>query len=619
MMTNNYVTPSFATLKQQTLEELSLLSDILAKYGFNDRIQAAQERLQREKMHLLVVGEFSRGKSTFINALFGKPLLPSKTNPTTATIGVLEGSLERKMRIVYRDGKIEELDLPQEKVNKYLDQYVSTVNQQANEIKEVWIQYPGYHQDWDCLIVDTPGVNDLDDLREEVTFNFLSKADACIVLLDSQQPLSESERRFLKEKILANDIHRMLFVINRMDEVETEPNGQVTERLKNYIAKLLGEQLPMITTPKIFAVSSKEALRSRFKEEENSWEKSFSHFEKELQMFISQQATMGRMPDHLDRINGITRDGIAALEEKASLLHLSEEDLKQSLQKLQKELDHLNIQMGSLRSLLDKQTTDLTRSIVQFTSKEFTRLQSELAQHAGNCVSDEDIIRLKSRISLGIRDIMEDLSEKVNQFRRDLRSIIQEEYAELYESSQRSLALQNRSLSWQPSSTMELATFSQVAPASSNDFEEVAVGMALGGTAGYLGASLFGPIGIAAALVGTYVLGEKWGEQNRIKMFEEQRQKVLTSIRMQIDQIMNNAEHNAHEVANKELKPIADEYMERMESRVRSIHSTLEEQRKGILYHQQDILTEQERMEVEKQKLKRVIQSLIQLKGEHKI
>ena len=67
---------------------LQVLSDLeaLTDSTFAPRIAAAAGRLQSERVKLLVVGEFSRGKSTFINALLGEPLLPSRVTPTTAGI-----------------------------------------------------------------------------------------------------------------------------------------------------------------------------------------------------------------------------------------------------------------------------------------------------------------------------------------------------------------------------------------------------------------------------------------------------------------------------------------------------------------------------------------------------
>ena len=42
--------------------------------------------LAKEKFELVVVGEFSRGKSTFINAMLGRTILPVSKNPTTTVI-----------------------------------------------------------------------------------------------------------------------------------------------------------------------------------------------------------------------------------------------------------------------------------------------------------------------------------------------------------------------------------------------------------------------------------------------------------------------------------------------------------------------------------------------------
>src|SRR5690606_37268854 len=111
-------------------------------------------------------------------------------------------SQERKVTVLYEDDSSTAVDLPEEGINKFLDSIVTVSNKEAHRVKLVTIAVPGPMEQWNCVIVDTPGVNDLDEMREEVTYNYLRNADACIVLLDSQQPLSESERRFLEEKVL---------------------------------------------------------------------------------------------------------------------------------------------------------------------------------------------------------------------------------------------------------------------------------------------------------------------------------------------------------------------------------------------------------------------------------
>ncbi|WP_462410628.1 dynamin family protein [Neobacillus sp. Marseille-QA0830] len=606
---------NFAFLKDKIEDNLQRLVPLLGEFGFEGRIKAAQDRLSREQMHLLVVGEFSRGKSTFINALLGQPILPSKVNPTTATISVIEGGTEKKLQIQFSDGTYDEIDLPDEKVNKFLDQYVTTVNKQAHDIKQVRIQYPGFLKEWNCLIVDTPGVNDLDDLREEITFNYLSKADACIVLLDSQQPLSESERRFLKEKVLANDVQRLLFVINRMDEVEEMPNGEISKRLTNYVTRLLGEHLPMIESPKIFTLSSKESLRARFKRDENPWEKEFSHFEDELLAFLSQQAAKGRMPDHIERIHSIISDGISTIQERISLQDMTEEDYSKSLEKLYKESEQLQVKSQSLQVFLEKETTELSLWMIQFTRKEFTNLQQNLLEVAENCYSDEEILHLKSMITTGIRDIMEELLQKMNQFRRELRDKLQEKYGDLFQEN-RSLVKTNQSIMpLENNRFIDLVSFKDVKMLE-DGIESVALNLAVGGTLGYIGAALFGPIGIAAAVAGTYLLGNKWEEGKRAKALEAQRVKIVSTIRGQIEQIIRNAEDEAQELAQKEVAPIGGHYRERMENRLETIRQTTELKQRELVSQSQNVVSERNRLEEKWSELSSMLALINSIKGE---
>ena len=62
--------------------------------GFND-----------EKFNLVVVGEFSRGKSTFVNALLGCPMLPVSKSPTTAVISKIVYGENSEYIVHYKSGE----------------------------------------------------------------------------------------------------------------------------------------------------------------------------------------------------------------------------------------------------------------------------------------------------------------------------------------------------------------------------------------------------------------------------------------------------------------------------------------------------------------------------------
>lgn len=63
------------------------------------------QRMTGDDFHLVIVGEFSRGKSTFVNALLGKRILPASKNPTTAIISKIIYGEKPAFRIHYKNGK----------------------------------------------------------------------------------------------------------------------------------------------------------------------------------------------------------------------------------------------------------------------------------------------------------------------------------------------------------------------------------------------------------------------------------------------------------------------------------------------------------------------------------
>ncbi len=50
-----------------------------------------------------------RGKSTFLNALIGKNLLPSDVNPCTAVLTILRFNQQKKVTVYFNDGKSPEV------------------------------------------------------------------------------------------------------------------------------------------------------------------------------------------------------------------------------------------------------------------------------------------------------------------------------------------------------------------------------------------------------------------------------------------------------------------------------------------------------------------------------
>ena len=75
--------------KQRLYAGLQQLASIAKNHDMTQAEEALVQEaggLAQERFHVAVVGMFSRGKSTFVDALLGKRILPTSKNPTTAII-----------------------------------------------------------------------------------------------------------------------------------------------------------------------------------------------------------------------------------------------------------------------------------------------------------------------------------------------------------------------------------------------------------------------------------------------------------------------------------------------------------------------------------------------------
>ena len=207
-------------------------------------------KLESERFHLVVLGEFNHGKSTFVNALLGNDILPTGITPTTASINHVVWAQAPTARVVLTTGETKPLDPNQ------LKEWVTVAGGHAGEVAYVELGYPSELLQNHVVLVDTPGVNDLNEQRAEVTYGYVPRADAVVFLLDAGQALKDSEREFLRSRVLESARDRLIFVLGKMDMLSADERTAVLDYVKTGLAKMMPE-------PVIYALSAKDWAKSK--------------------------------------------------------------------------------------------------------------------------------------------------------------------------------------------------------------------------------------------------------------------------------------------------------------------------------------------------------------------
>ena len=183
---------------------------------------------------LVIAGEFNSGKSSFINALLGERVLPEGVTPTTDRINLLRHGPE---------------------VTEHAPEaYLLERTHPAELLREL-------------SVVDTPGTNAVIRRHEELTRDFIPRADLVLFVTSADRPFSESEREFLER--IREWGKKIVFIVNKVDILAgAAEQAEVLAYVADNATSLLGE------TPQVFPVSARRAVQARASGDTALWEQS---------------------------------------------------------------------------------------------------------------------------------------------------------------------------------------------------------------------------------------------------------------------------------------------------------------------------------------------------------
>lgn len=227
------------------LELAAIIRSVLdrAREQRNERMEARARRLLRrlseDRFHLAVVGQHKRGKSSLMNAMIGRNLLPTGILPVTSAIIALHYDSELKVRIHDRteSGRSSGFEMRLEDLPEYVSEQGNPGNRRNVECAEVGV--PAELLRSGFYFVDTPGIGSAIAANTVTTRAFLPEVDAAIFVTSFDSPMNEIELAFLDN--VRQYVSRMFFVINKSDLVSAEERDEVVRFVERRIAERTGD------------------------------------------------------------------------------------------------------------------------------------------------------------------------------------------------------------------------------------------------------------------------------------------------------------------------------------------------------------------------------------------
>lgn len=192
------------------LARLATAAELLGVTEVADLAAETASRLKTLRLEVAVVGEFKRGKSSLINALIGREVLPVGVLPLTAVLTVLEQG-EDGLVVEFADGRQEHHPLPQ--VARFVTEEANPGNRLG--VARVTARLHTPLLDAGVRLVDTPGVGSVHEHNTRSTDAYLPRLDAAVLVTSADPPISRAERAFL-QRVLGHAV-RLFVVLNKAD------------------------------------------------------------------------------------------------------------------------------------------------------------------------------------------------------------------------------------------------------------------------------------------------------------------------------------------------------------------------------------------------------------------
>jgi hypothetical protein len=217
----------------------NVITDLLERHPFPSIQAQFHEAPDTIRARVGFVGEFSSGKSTLINAMVGRKVLPARTDPTTGnviTLEAVEGLVEPERFAVQSDGTLRNLgavafsEIAMGQVPGLLAVHVPPTPTLA----------PGLQ------LIDTPGLNSLLAGHSDLTMTQLSLLDGIVVCLHQQHgAIPASLLTFLRREEIAEAANRLLFAMTFADLKSAEAASRIREKFEEE----LRAAIPTLTGP----------------------------------------------------------------------------------------------------------------------------------------------------------------------------------------------------------------------------------------------------------------------------------------------------------------------------------------------------------------------------------
>jgi GTPase SAR1 family protein len=376
-------------------------------------LQQLETLVQSESFKVLVLGEFKRGKSTFINALLGEEVLPAYARPCTAIINEVKWGNTRRALLHPTKSEENSVTEPQEIPVNQIEEYVvikddvSEIN--SNPYEKVELFWPLELCRNGVEIIDSPGLNE-HDTRQKVTMEYLSSVDAILFVLSCEALASKSEMDVIDNTLIPTGHEDIFFICNRFNMIRAREKDSIKQHGINKLAPKTKRG-----AERVFFISALDGLEGRLEDDYERVENSgLLLVEKELEKFLSTERGNIKILRPAAELQKTIYEARAVIPQREAMLRTDLKTLEARYEGAQEPLRRLQLQREQIVKRISNFLEDIKQTISAEGSSFYRRLADKVVTEWVKTLEVKTpVILTKSQIEKLIREVTEHLSLKV--------------------------------------------------------------------------------------------------------------------------------------------------------------------------------------------------------------
>jgi len=230
------VTPEIVQSVLGTVEDLCKRHGILA---LEDYLESCRAFAAEKTLNIAVLGRFKAGKSSFLNHLLGRPLLPVGVIPVTSAVTEIQWGASERAEVLFADGR--RLTVAVDQIADFISENRNPEN--SKHVARVRVELPSMDCYRGIRFVDTPGLESVLEHNTDASLEWLPNVGLALVAVAVDPPLTQHDIELIRN--LSRYTPNISLLLTKVDVLDENERVQVRDFVQKQLTRYWSDAVPV--------------------------------------------------------------------------------------------------------------------------------------------------------------------------------------------------------------------------------------------------------------------------------------------------------------------------------------------------------------------------------------